>query len=230
MRFRESQAVHMAGLVQHLPEGTLETEGPAWRTCENIPLYLPSSLDSDTRSKVCTPQVIDTEDQLRYAHVQVSLEDMRNHLRVRVFANQYKIKNVTGQRENTRARQWQKTIDKWVLSAKRRYRRARKAYHSLHGPGPWETTYKVLKDEDVRTFNERALSLEEQRERADARRAAGLAEDEIAAAPLEPGLQLGEGRRRISWIWMVQGRCDEHENAPAIHAGEFLAPQLTFPH
>lgn len=219
-RFRGSQVVHMVGLAQHLPEGSLETEGSAWQTCEDLPLHLPSSLSNDIRSKVCSPLLISTEDQLRYAHMGESLDEMRCYLRVRVFANQYKIKNVTGQRENTRARHWQKTFDKAVLSAKRRYRRAREAYCSLQGPGQWEGTYQVLKDEDVRAFNERALTIREQQEREDARRASGLLDEEIAAAPIGAGLELGEGRRRISWIWLVQGRCDEHEDAPAIHTGK----------
>lgn len=220
-RFRESQAVHMPTLTQHLGEDAIEFSNPTWQRCEQTPLCLPSSLDDETRAKVCSEQLTSVEDQLRFAHLGETLDDLRSNLRLRVFANQYKIKNVTGQRANTRTRNWQKGVDKRVLVSKRRYRRARGALYHLRGSGAWENTYHILKDDDVRAFNERALNLQEQREREDARRASGLIEEEVTAVPVENGLQTGEGRRHLSWIWLTQGGFNAQENDQAIHTGKY---------
>lgn len=223
----------MPGLHQFVPDGALDPDVEAWQTCEQIPLYLPSSLDSDTRAAVCDGNLVDTEDKLRFAQLGESLDDLRQHLRSRIFANKFKIKNITGQRANTRARQWQKTIDKRIIGAKWTYRRARAAVLGLKGRGEWERQYRVLNDDDVRAFNERALTRQEQEERAEARRASGLLEEEVLAAPLEQGLETGEGRRHISWIWHTSGgfRVGEDEDRGAVHNGtSSLASKLYWCH
>ena len=121
------------------------------------------------------------------------------------ISHKFKIKNVTGQRANTRARAWQKTIDQQVIEFKHDYRRARNALMALRGPGPWsEQVLRELTDADVRAFNERAMTLEEVKEREEARRASGIQEEEILAVPVDE-LALGEGRRTVSWIWYSMG-------------------------
>ncbi|KAJ3476363.1 hypothetical protein NLI96_g11205 [Meripilus lineatus] len=218
-RFRDAQNIHMPLLKGSLPAGSLDPAAQPWNTCENIPLHFPSSLNSNVRSRVCGTNLTDIEDQLQYARLAESLEELRQHLRTRMFANQYKVKNVTGQKANTRARQWQKTIDRKVLSSKRKYQRSWIAVKALRGPGEWEKTYRLLEDGDVRGFNERALSLEEQRERESARRAAGIFEEEIAAEPLDAGLSLGEGRHTLSWIWLTGGgSIKESIDSEALHS------------
>lgn len=219
-RFREHQLTHMPSLAEHLDDGALDINTVDWEKCEQLPMYLPSSLTSELRTQTCSEQLISTESELRVAHLSEALDSLRLHLRSRVFANKFKIKNVTGQRSNTRSRQWQKTIDKKVLASKRRYRCSRTALYNLRGNGEWEKTYRELKDEDVRAFNERALTLTEIEERVAARRAAGIHEEEVLAAPLEDGIQLGEGRRHLSWIWLTQGCFDPKENDHALHVGE----------
>lgn len=220
-RFRESQSTHMPALAQHLPPGALETEPSTWPACETLPLFFPSSLDAQVRTRVCTPHLLRVEDELQFARLSESLSHLRMHLRSRIFANLFKIKNITGQRHNTRARVWQKTIDNRVIASKRRYQRTRIAVFSLRGPGDWEKTFRVLHDDDVRAFNERALSIQEKEEREAARRASGLAGEEVLAAPLEAGLTVGEGRRRLSWIWLTSGGADMQDDAGALHAGKF---------
>lgn len=219
-RFREQQVTHMPNLAAHLDDGALDTTTANWETCERMPLYLPSSLEPAMRTQVCSEQLTFAESELRLAHVSEALDSLRLHLRTRVFANKFKIKNMMGQRSNTRTRQWQKTIDKKVIASKRRYRFSRAALYSLRGNGDWENLYRELKDEDVRSFNERALTLTEIEERQAARRAAGLHEEEVLAAPLEDGIQLGEGRRHLSWIWLTQGGFDPKENEHALHIGK----------
>lgn len=199
-----------------------EDASPNWENCKLFDLHLPSSLDSDTRTKVCSKHLVDAENQLRFAHLAASLDTLRSQLRTRAFGNRFKIKNITGQRKNTRARAWQRTIDKKILATKWNYRTARSAVLCLRGNGDWETTYRVLNDDDVVAYNERAMTLEEKLEREAARRASGLVEEEILAQPLGNGLQLGEGRRHLSWIWLTQGGFDPQVNAQAEHTGMWL--------
>lgn len=204
--FRQLQLDHMPGVQRLLEEySNLDDQD---HEAEDIPLFMPSDLAAAVRSLICDAKLIAVEDELREAQTSESLDDLRRALRARTFANKFKIKNVTGQRANTRAHEWQKTIDNQALTSKYRYRRARKALLALRGHGAWEATLKELKDEDVRAFNERALTEVERLERVEARRVAGFTEEQIEAETIDnSGLQLGEGRRaiHISWIWYSAG-------------------------
>ncbi|KAF7790585.1 hypothetical protein EIP86_001541 [Pleurotus ostreatoroseus] len=204
-QFRKAQAVYMPGLSRAIEDVEAQVGRPDWQQAEDVPLYLPSGLDPLVRTGVCDAKITTIEETLREAQAYETLDELRCSLRARVFANQFKIKNATGQRANTRARNWQKSIDDKALAAKHAYRRARAALLSLRGPGEWsEKVLCSLSDTDVRSFNERAMTAEEMREREEARRAAGLQDEEILAVPVESSA-LGEGRRTISWIWYSTG-------------------------
>lgn len=204
--FRKAQAIYMPGLSRAIEAAEDQPGRPDWQQAENVPLYMPSSLDPLIRSSACDTRIAAIEESLREAQGYEMLDEMRSGLRARMFANKFKIKNVTGQRANTQARSWQKTIDRKVIVAKHTYRRARTALLVLRGPGEWsEKILRQLNDADVRAFNERALTEEEAREREQARRAAGTLEEEVLAVPVEDGAALGEGRRTVSWIWYSTG-------------------------
>lgn len=184
---------------------------------EDVILHLPSQLPPDARAKVCDQRLSSAKDQLREAEACEALEDLRRHLRSWMFANKFKIKNITGQKANTRARMWQKTIDNRAVACKHRYRRARTSLLALRGPGDWETILRVLNDADVRALNERALTAQEEADWAKARQAAGAVEEELQGVVLD-GDQLGEGWRTLSWIWFnVQAR--EFEDDVNMHEG-----------
>ena len=63
--------------------------------------------------------------------------------------NRFKVKNVTGQKDNTRACDKQSTIDATVKTAELRYNHAHKAVLALRGPGDWEASLQVLRSTDV---------------------------------------------------------------------------------
>ncbi len=224
--FRNVQAVHMPGLASILPQLEAKHALPEVLFAEDIPLYLPSVVAAAGLLSpiICDPRLVKTEDVLREAQCYEFLDDLRRQLRARTFANRIKIKNITGQRANTRARGWQKTIDNKAIAAKHAYRQARASLLALRGPGEWETVLRVLDEADVRAFNERALSAQERFEREEARRASGLLEEQIDAVPIEDGAaSLGEGRRTISWIWWALGTTGlgSTSSEEDIHTGTF---------
>ena len=99
------------------------------------------------------------------------------------------------------------------MFAAKRYRRAREALLQLQGPGDWEQRWRVLQDEDVRSFNERALTEQEKIDRAAIRRAAGMPVEGIFGLDYQENLTVREGRRMLSWIWLVDGGVGD-ENDP----------------
>lgn len=219
--FRRQQLIHMPGLVrvvQFAADGSVE--GEAAQEVEDIPLYLPSdSRLEHHRRNVCDANLLRLEDQLREAQAKEALDDLRRQLRTRTFANRYKIKNMVGQRANTRGRSWLAIIDRRALSAAKKYRRARGALLQVRGPGDWEKILKVLRDEDVRSFNERALTEQEKAERAAIRQAAGMSVEGVYGLDFQDDLPIREGRRTLSWIWLAEN-AGEDDNDPYVQESE----------
>lgn len=215
--FRRQQLIHMQGLVRHVQfaaDGSVETDGA--REVEDIPLYLPSDHHiQDYRANICDGNLIHIEDQLRETQANEALDELRRHLRTRTFANKYKIKNMVGQRANMRGRQWLATIDRRALTAAKKYRRARSALYSLRGEGEWVKALQELRDEDIRSFNERALTEHEQAQRAAVRRAAGMPVEGVFGLDFQDDLPICEGRRTMSWIWLAE-RGGDDDGDPAV--------------
>lgn len=171
---------------------------------ERVFLHMPSGLSPAERATSCSNSLCEIEAELRYAHASDALDDLRHHLRLRTFTNKFKVKNVTGQRPNTRARTLQKQIDTKVRAGAAKYRRSRLAYLNLVGPGDWEITLRVLEDRDIRALNERALTESEEEERRRVRMLGGTSTVEDEEFELIGGSTEGsEGRRTLSWIWFA---------------------------
>ncbi len=224
MRFRRKQLIRMPGLAQHvrfLPNGAVDNN--ATQHPEDIPLYMPShpALRA-SRATICDPELCNTEQRLRDAQAQESLESLRRQLHTRTFANKYKIKHAVGQDANTRARQWLASIERRAMSSVKIYRHARAALLELRGPRPWENALKVLQDDDVRSLNERALTEQEKIERAALRRTMGMPEEGILGRAYESGPPIGEGRRTLSWIWLAEG-AGQDSNDPAFRECTYQA-------
>ncbi|KAI0037517.1 hypothetical protein FA95DRAFT_1476277, partial [Auriscalpium vulgare] len=131
---------------------------------ESIALYMPSSFRAEDRDRFCDAELVAMEARLRYAHACDALEELRRQLRLRTYFNQWKIKNVTGQNPNTRARGLQSRVEDKVKAAAARYRRCRAAYLALSGHGDWERRLQVLEDHDIRGLGERAVRAQEEEE------------------------------------------------------------------
>ena len=194
-------------LPSHLPLYThrfpspINTETP---NPEDLPLIFASTLPADIRLSTCPAPFTNIEERLREAQAYEALGDVRRYLRQRNFASTFKIKNVTGQRANTRARQWLNTINAKVVAAKHTYRHARACLLNLRGPGDWEKVLRVLDDSDVRGLNECALTEAEKAEREAIRERGGLV-DEVDGMAVAHSVSIGEGRRTLSWIWSAPG-------------------------
>ncbi|KAI0689949.1 hypothetical protein BC835DRAFT_1228821, partial [Cytidiella melzeri] len=214
MDFRRKQQTQMPGLYVHVrfsPDGSVDDN--VAQQPEDIPLYMPSAAAIRAfRANTCEARLLQIEEQLRSSQADEALNDLRRHLRTRTFANRYKIKNFVGQAANTRGRQWLAAIDKRALAAAKRYRHARAALLELRGPGDWEKTLRVLKDDDVRSLNERVLTEQEKIDRANLRREAGMPIEGILGRAYESGAPIGEGRRTFSWIWLTPGGREDFDN------------------
>lgn len=193
----------MPGLRDELtPEQVLLLTANAKKEIERIKLFLPSALTSQiAREKACAPQIEAIEARLRFAEASDALEDLRRGLRMRTVTNRFNVKNITGQRANTRAQGVQHQVDVRIHAAKIRYRYAWEAYARLVGSGTWERVLQVLEDDDVRAMNERALTAEEKAEEERLREGGFLNELETGGVAAAGVAVMGEGRRTLSWIW-----------------------------
>ncbi|KAL1947382.1 hypothetical protein VTO73DRAFT_14343 [Trametes versicolor] len=196
-RFLQLQSTYMPGLT---PESMADSAA-ALRAddAEHYAIFLPSDLPAATRTSACVQGLSQIEDDLQYADACEALDDLRHNLRVRSSYNKDKIKNVTGQVPQTRAREKQAAVDDAVDAAKRRYRVARRALEMLRPSGDWESALRPLLDSDVVGLNERALNREELAENARIRELGGVVRDD--SVPLSGVVSVGEGRRTLSWIW-----------------------------
>jgi hypothetical protein len=105
-----------------------------------------------------------------------------------------------------------------IMAAANAYRRHCTALETLDPEGDWSTQLKVLRDEDIRGINERALTAEEARSRDISTRlqqAVDALEEDMASSMTDDVIdelhdlpvrvittrETGEGRRAISWIW-----------------------------
>ncbi|CDO74326.1 hypothetical protein BN946_scf184348.g1 [Trametes cinnabarina] len=197
-RYLELQAIYMPRLSRPTATPSLSLE-----TATLFPITLPSDLPPSDRAASCDLNLSTIEEDLRSANAFEALEDLRRSLRMRASYNLDKIKNVTGQVPNTRAREKQATVDEAVRDAKQRYREARSALERLRGPGEWEKMLRPLLDSDVIALNERALRREELAENERLRELGSTVEDR--GVPLTGAVQVGEGRRTLSWIWYTGG-------------------------
>ncbi|KAI0028232.1 hypothetical protein K488DRAFT_59094, partial [Vararia minispora EC-137] len=135
------------------------------------------------------PIVSELESDLRLTCMHSALSDIRHQLRLRSCLNRFKVKNVKGQRPNTRARVMQMAVDANVQAATNRYIRHREAYLSLVGAGDWEKTYCALnKKVDLVNLNEKTVER--------------LEENSVLEA------KSGESKHVVSWVW-YQDASDE---------------------
>jgi hypothetical protein len=223
-KFKEAQHVFMPGLLAYLtglgPEIDL-TSRP-----EDISLHLPSSIPTGHRQSVCSPSLMDIEDQLRYAQAVEALAGLRRQLRTRVMASKLNRQDTPSQRIYLRSRALQDQVELRVRQWQRRYNRARAALLALRGSGEWERTLAVLKAEDVRGISERAMTAEEEEQHKLVRRMAGMTDESGDDVPntrvvaFDPRTALGEGRRTLSWIWYAVSEQELLSDPKAMAASE----------
>ncbi|KAJ7876466.1 hypothetical protein B0H14DRAFT_2568181 [Mycena olivaceomarginata] len=171
--------------------------------------------DSGNRRKACAVGLPEVEARMREGEAREALEFVRQGLRSRTMTNRFRIRNYTGQGALTRGQGILRQINIKIHLGKIHYRYARAALLVLRGHGVWEEALRVLKDEDVRALNERAITAEEA--------ATGEQLDNLARALGTPagitvaeGLAAGEGSHTLSWIWYTVGATMD-EDDPKLH-------------
>lgn len=188
----------VAALIK--PEDSPSIASQSTRAPESILLYMPSDIPKNIRATYCDVALAEMEADLRLACCADAIQELRRQLHLRVYLNKLKVKNITGQRGNTRARSMQDTVDEKVAAAAGAYRKARSAYASLKGEeGAWTKKYRVLEDRDIVGLGERVQKEIEKLEE-DRRRIRGREDIPVTS---------GESRRKISWLWYTGGLEDE---------------------
>jgi hypothetical protein len=203
---------------------------------EKMSLHLPSSIPTDSRSLVCTSELANMEAELRHAQCDDSLQGLRLELRLTNCGGKLKIRNGRGQAYYLRSQALMDQIQERQDMHRNTYRAARAAYLTLVGPGSWENSLKILKDEDVRGVSDRVLREEEAETNKRTRRMAGLSEvrqegeidllpDKVKPLTVAEMRHLGEGKRLMSWIWFSVTEAElAADDAPEVVASELFHP------
>ncbi|TFY56545.1 hypothetical protein EVJ58_g7570, partial [Rhodofomes roseus] len=157
------QQLYIPG-IEVLRANTLEASGSKDVAVYDVPLLLPSAIQSSLRVE---PTLREFEWRLRYAQAHESLDSLRQHLRLSSHLYHFKDRFTRGQRENTRARSVIDNVQHKVDDDAARYRRVRHALSQLGrllGKSGWEQTLKVLTDGDVRLMTLEAAGNEKETE------------------------------------------------------------------
>jgi hypothetical protein len=174
-------------------------------TPETTPLYLPHQLPLSSRLSPANSNLSKIEAKLRFAQATDALAELRRALSVYAHLRSYKIREVRGQRANTRANTLVEKSQARTHAIAARYRNSRDAYLKLEGPGSWEQQLQVLKKEDIRPMVDHEVELENNETTMKRRRKDGPR----------------EGHCTLSWIWMAPGVvADDSEE---MHAGMCIA-------
>lgn len=149
---------------------------------QDYSLLLPSSIG---RRVACDPNLEQIEWKLRMGQAHDALNELRQALRSRVYMLKFKDRFLRGQGANTRARNCLKSVDAKIQASAKKYRAAHHALTvlgDLLGKVGWKNQLRHLADEDIRSMTEGT------------------------------GDAHSEGRRRLSWIWLVCGYAEGNLN------------------
>jgi hypothetical protein len=186
---------------------------------ETTRLFMPSEItNAGDRRNACVVGLGEVEARMQEGEAMEALEVVRQGLRSRTLMNRFRIKNYTGQGALTCGQGILRQINIKIHLAKVHYRYVRAALLILCGHGVWEEKLRVLREEDVRALNERALREEEavQQEQLDDLARALARPTGVAVAE---GLAAGEGSHTLSWIWYTVGTSMD-EDDPKLHEGK----------
>ena len=144
---------------------------------EDIPLYLPSSIP-EPRLRYVHERLFVYEFQLREAQAYEALDELRYYLRYRAYQWSFKKRNVIGQSAQTRARNIISGVERSVQASASKYKATRDAMSILSKLSKNKSNWRsILKP---------------------------LAKEDIRHLS-EKGENESDGKKTISWIWIVQG-------------------------
>ncbi|PPQ83667.1 hypothetical protein CVT26_000898 [Gymnopilus dilepis] len=219
--------IYMPGLLQYQAESRAAgvDVSTVAEHAELNQLWLPSRLPPSHRPRVCIDGLPEIEDRLRTAQCHDALRAIRHILKIKTRLVKFKNKNMRGQREGTRSRAVIDRVHEKARIGADKYRASRAAKLSLVGPGQWEQELQVLKDEDVRGYQDpdklrqfqgRRGTLEDHQLATEGSRpAVPIETDDFTLFTEERSRRHGTGetRRTLSWIWRVGPVVDDPDNA-----------------
>ncbi|PPQ76849.1 hypothetical protein CVT24_010586 [Panaeolus cyanescens] len=197
---------------------------------DDVKIWLPSHLPDNLREEICHENLAEWEDKLRTGQCTDALESLRHALKIKLRLLREKHVNVRGQKEGTRSRVLIDRAHEKALEAAEKYRWARARKMQLLGEGEWEKTYRVLHDDDIRSFRDAAKPKNKGRRgvledsqvdlenmidaESDNREGEGQGDDEEAGSGDQQGRRVASGQTRhtISWIWLLPRSADAQDD------------------
>ena len=229
-KFTEAQHTFMPGLRSYLDRDAKKGAADVALEPEHTVIYLPSSIPATHREDICLASLADVERRLRSAQAAEALTGLRRQLRAKMMVAKLVHNNASSQKAQTRSKTLRDQVEIRVRTCQRQYNDARSALLALLGPGDWEITLPVLKPEDVHGISERAMTEEEKAEQLAACRMAGLpgnqmtdGQQALPVVAIDPKLSVGEGRRKLSWIWYTVGEAELSGGSGQVEASELLS-------
>jgi hypothetical protein len=186
---------------------------------ESTTVLLPSNLPSTYNYRWLRK----AEEDLREAAARESLSALQHHLRTRDVWLDFKQKHIRGVASCTRMNHAIGTVHAKIRAAATAYRRHRAALISLRGDGGWCNELRQLQEEDIRGLNERSYTAKEQAENSRRQELTLQLNPDVDDDPkgrlqgsVQVGghylgkapVQVGEGRRALSWLWYNPGLLD----------------------
>lgn len=148
---------------------------------EDIPLYLPSQIPPARRRHV-HQRLFSYEFQLREAQAYEALDELRYNLRYRAYEWNFKKRNTVGQSAQTRAQNIIARVERNVRASATKYMATRKVLDTLGNLAQVKTNWRAILKPLVKE---------------DIRHLSEKGDDE------------SDGKKKNSWIWVVQGVTNE---------------------
>lgn len=181
-QFRELQAVYMpcSRLLLAAKAGSREGD------IEMESLLLPSALEYGLRETGCARGLVGKEEKFREAQCFDALETIRTMQRTQRSLKAFRRRNLRGQRQTGRSFATIQCLQGKSDLAAGKYAVARTALLTLRGPGAWEATLRVLKQDDIRALDSEIFDIDSSRK-------------------ANQGVSFGSGSHSLSWIWLMGG-------------------------
>jgi len=158
--WEEILPIYMPSLLQHRASFESNGPGPPSQSVassdhpENAPVWLPSKIPSDFRSRVCYQGLAAIEEKIQTANCYNSLDAMQNVLNVKSRLVHFKNTSAHGQREGNQSRTIIDQVHERARVAAERYQAAHCGKLALAGAGDWEEVFRILEDGDIRGYQD----------------------------------------------------------------------------
>ncbi|KAJ3725420.1 hypothetical protein C8R42DRAFT_718938 [Lentinula raphanica] len=223
-KIRSLQAVYIPAAIQRLSNSESEVEINA----EDIELIFPSDLLESERATGCRAGLLEVERKLCESQLSTSLDKLRNNLHIKSRLLTYRTTNVVHQARVTKSQALMARTQRQIDLYTNRYRTAWHALAKIVG-GTEHMAWHYLNDKDVcmmreepplgnvrkrignrrreeeRVQQQQEWEIEQQHVNAQLRELEGTEQGRQMSELQRLRAACGEGKRRVSWIWMACG-------------------------